>query len=186
MNKRFAPGKKPGNFVSRKTTDAVPLAAGGESGVGGSSFGRKKRSDGDETSSESLVSLTPAEEGREEDIPAGISALLFDNDHWIDLHQKGKLGSLADTAEMDAIDEVMANAFVQSFKTKSASYQAIVETPRLSRTLIPKARSISQLASIMETPPIHSAAVGTAAYDLGAEAWKVSCYYHYCGDQPII
>ena len=114
--------------------------------------------------------------GGEASIPPAIRALLFDHEHF---EREARKGYVIDTADMDAGDAFLAECYMESSKSSTHEYRAVMESPSLRRTIIPQARPMSHLVGSM-TPNIYAAPVGTRGYALGAGAWEVvsknTCY----------
>ena len=114
--------------------------------------------------------------GGEASIPPAIRALLFDHEHF---EREARKGYVMDTADMDAGDAFLAECYMESYKSSTHEYRAVMESPSLRRTIIPQARPMSHLVGSM-TPNIYAAPVGSRGYALGAGAWEVvsknTCY----------
>lgn len=179
LNKRAFRSKKPfesGGVAGKKDEGSAAAMFGAD--VAGSTFQRSKRGKrGGETEEQMQQSMQQDDyDGENEEVPPGIGALLFDNDYYVDLQKQGKLGDFVGSNSMDAIDNLMAEAFIQSYKTTDNSYSNVLESPQLNRTRIPQPRSIASLLHSIHNPPIKSVAPDTAGYALAEEAWSVSIY----------
>ena len=72
---------------------------------------------------------------------------------------------------MDPVEEMLALSFFESMKTKSNTYETVMDG-EFKKTKLPKARNMRDLMYAMQ-PKINSAERGTEAYNIAEEAWCV-------------
>lgn len=97
--------------------------------------------------------------------------LLFNYDHFADVVKQGD--DEIDTEEMDAIDEFLADAFLESFKSGDGSFTHVVQTSRANRVRITPPRSIAQLQAYCAPPRLFNSPNEGPAAELAAQAWGV-------------
>jgi hypothetical protein len=145
---------------------------GGFSNSGGGKFkpkvgGRRKQLDREDRPRDSY----------NETIPPMLANALFDMEHFATYAGKGKQ---IPEKGMDDIDKFLANIFIESFKTESHEVRTVVESPKLRRVLIPRARPLSSLIESMQPKIYEANEYGSLGYNLGSEAWEVvSKNYYY-------
>lgn len=178
--------KRPGGNNNKVWNNRLPNKKGGadksaESGVGGAVFaemggdrskgGRRSRRDNDDGDND-------RRENSYDKIPPTIQPLLFDHEFFA---QKAAAGNAVDDSKMDPLDALMADAFMDSFKSGNGTYQTYLQSSKSSRVVIPKPRSSVQLQYSM-LPPV-TCQPNTPAYALAESAWGVIQKNFYYNDR---
>lgn len=111
-------------------------------------------------------------------IPPAMQALLFDHEYF---EKEARSGKVLDTADMDGIDQFLADFYMESSKSKTGECRAVFDSAAIRRVVIPQARPMQQLLASM-TPSISAAAVGSLGFELGCTAWDVVSKNTYYSD----
>lgn len=170
MNKRF-PAKKapdvavPGYQGASSSANQDDTDGGGVNRQGGRN--RRRGKDDDFTQNKDFS----FDSAREEDVPPEIKAQLLDHEFFMDLAHRGKIPHNLNTDGMDPVEEMLALSFFESMKTKSNTYETVMDG-EFKKTKLPKARNMRDLMYAMQ-PKINSAERGTEAYNIAEEAWGV-------------
>jgi hypothetical protein len=88
-----------------------------------------------------------------------------------DMVNKGIEG--IDTEEFDAVDEFIADAVTECFKSPDHSFVKVMETPQLRRAQVPQPRSLAQLQAFCRPPVLQNSPADSAGAQLAEQAWAV-------------
>lgn len=163
MNKRFPAKKSPGG-----TFGGAGDGDGAESTFMGNRNGRnRRRGKDDDIEPKDVMGSSSADDK----VPDQIASQLLDHKYFEDLAARGRLPHILDTSSMDPIDELLAMTWLESFKSKSHTFQAVLDED-MHRVQLPSPRSMHDIMWAMQ-PKINSAEKGTEAYEIAEKAWGV-------------
>jgi hypothetical protein len=134
--------------------------------------GRNKRGGGgkDDDIMQNRDSDFSFDSSKEEAVPPEILSQLLDHEYFVHLAANGGIPKI-NTEGMDPIEEFLAIAFHESFKTKSHTYETVLDGG-FKKVVLPKARNMRDLMYAMQ-PKINSAKKGSEAYLIAEKAWGV-------------
>lgn len=143
----------------------------GEPSSGGPVGGKGSRRGNRDNEKDLRVELTRAR--TIDDIPDADKPFLFDSKYVDEAIMKGS--ATIDMKNMDELDRLLAEAYVEAFKTSNHTFRKVIE-PKNSRARakanLPKARSMVALFRAMQ-PQISTAPPGSSGYKLACEVWPV-------------
>lgn len=141
----------------------------------GSEFNdRRRRSNrrGDSDDSAESSTGSPVDRPRSFEIAEADSALLFDDDFFVDKIRKDGGRWVVDDEEADFMDHLLSRAYLESIHTSDNSFKELYTAPGFdSRFKLPRTRSLHQLRCALE--PKIKAAPDSLGYSYALQAWTV-------------
>lgn len=106
--------------------------------------------------------------------------MLTQHDFFQEMVEKGE--QTIDTDEFDAIDELMADSFVECFKSADHTVSYVFEDDAKRRARMPQLRSIAQLQAFCRPPELLNSPADSEGARLAEQAWGVIHQNYYYRD----